>query len=1156
MTGTVPPRISDAGERDRIERSGLDQTLFVEAGAGTGKTHELVERVVNLVLVGGVRLRDIAAITFTEAAAAELRDRIREAFEKRADETAGTEEERTCRQAVADVDEAAIGTLHAFCLRILSEHPLAVGLPPRVVILDEVGSQLAFERRWERFVDALHTRPDAEELVLHAWAVDVRIESRSGLSAAFKDVAAVFNNNWDRLGLLAEELLTPLPAPDWSALERAAAALAALPAQCRDEGDGLLARVRHISDETQLALSESDVVRRLSLVRRHVDGWKAGGSGVKGNWDDKVAAQAVVNEVGEAARAIVAGATDAVLRGLSARLARFTCDAADERRAEGRLEFHDLLVLARRLVRTSNEACAALRRRYTRLLLDEFQDTDPIQIEVAVRIAATVGGNGATTTATDEPWQEVDTEEGRLFFVGDPKQSIYRFRRADIKLFLDARDRFAGAAPVLLGHNFRTVEMVLDWLNHAFTTLMPEEVAGAQPRYEPLVADRRDGPGDHRVVVLGGAHAVKAGELRAIEAADVAAAIATIRDDPGAWPVYDRTTKRWRDPHMADVTVLLPTRTSLRQLEDALDGAGVPYRVDTGTLVYDTQEVREVLDALRAIDDPADAIALVSALRSPLYACSDVELFTYHQAGGRWDIRRHPPAGIGPDHRVALAMGHLRSLWEQRWWLEPSAMALRLVEERKAFALAFAHRRPREVWRRLRFLVDQARAFAEADGGDLRAFLDWAELQRHEGSRVHEPLLPETDDDAVSILTIHGAKGLEFPITVVSGVTTVLGQRRRGVEVRWGEGDRPEVKLTKATRTDNFDRLADIELEMDDYERVRLLYVACTRARDHLVVCTHHIPGKESYGVWLRAVTADVEDTLCRRLPDVTVEMSVPAPDALPVPSAQVPAPPPDDDRVAWIAARTALLERERRPRFLSATALAQLGDEPNQPETDETDVASGEALSVEESGPPPARPWRRGRAATAVGRAVHATLELVDLATAEGLDDLAAQHAYLEAVPEAAATIAALARSALAAPSVRAAVASGRYWRELYVAAPVGEVAIEGYIDLLWETDAGLVIVDYKTDTIGTEAAMADTSTAAKVDRYARQLAGYAIALESATELSVTAATLLFCTKDGPVERPVPDFEAVRASVTAQVAVASAPTGDRTGRGVGATGG
>ncbi|MDP9401792.1 MAG: UvrD-helicase domain-containing protein [Actinomycetota bacterium] len=1105
MTGAL----SDAAERQRIERTGLSETLFVEAGAGTGKTHELVERIANLVVAAGVRLRDVAAITFTEAAAAELRDRIREAFEVRADEAGDADERATCRQAVADVDQAAIGTLHAFCLRILSEHPLEAGLPPRVDILDEVSSQLAFERRWGRFVDELFADAGAEELVVRAWLLDVVIEPRTAGSASLKDVARVFNDNWDRIGAAAAEVPATLGEPDWSAFEAAAAALSVLPGRCTGVDDKLLERMTEVLAGAGAVLGEKDPSRRLTLVRQRVGKWKSSNLGQQRNWPDKLEAQRAVDAVGEAAGAVVAGACNTVMRALSAHLARFTRDAAESRRAEGRLEFHDLLVLARRLLRTSGEARAALRRRYTRLLLDEFQDTDPIQIEVAVLIASAAGAEapGAGDEAGARAWDEVATEAGRLFFVGDPKQSIYRFRRADIELFLAARDRFAGPTPVRLRQNFRTVEPVLAWVNHAFGKLMADEVPGAQPGYEAVVAHRADAPADHRVVVLGGARDLKAGPLRQLEATDVAAAINGIREDPGPWPVYDRGTKQWRPPRMADVTILLPTRTSLRQLEDALDAAGVPYRVDTGTLVYDTQEVREVLDALRAVDDPADAIALVSALRSPLYACSDVDLFTYHQAGGRWDVRRNPPAGVDAGHPVVRAMAHLRSLHEQRWWLEPSAMALRLVEERQAFALAFAHRRPREVWRRLRFLVDQARAFSEAVGGDLRAFLDWAELQRHEGSRVHEPLLPETDDDAVSILTIHGAKGLEFPITVVSGVTTAPRRRNSGVQVIWN-GDQPEVKLTKGTRTDNFDRLADIEAEMDVYERRRLLYVACTRARDHLVVCTHNKPGSESYGSWLTEVTADVEGTLCRRLAEAT---AAPAPAPRVEPAIPVPAPPPDDDgRAGWLAAREALLERERRPRFLSATALAQLVEHPDAPDEADPEPA-------EDAGSPPARPWRRGRAGTAIGRAVHATLQLVDLATGDGLEDLAAQHAHIEAVPEMAGTVVALARSALAAPSVKAAVASGRYWRELYVAAPAGDVTIEGYVDLLYETGDGLVILDYKTDTVSTEVAMAE-----KLDRYAIQLGGYATALETATGLAVAGAFLVFCTANGPVEKAV----------------------------------
>nr|MDQ3385860.1 UvrD-helicase domain-containing protein [Actinomycetota bacterium] len=768
----------------------------------------------------------------------------------------------------------------------------------------------------------------------------------------------------------------------------------------------------------------------------------------------------------------------------------------EQRRAEGLLDFHDLLVLARRLVRTSPGARAALHERYQRLLLDEFQDTDPIQIEVAVLIAAAVEDG-----TVDRPWSEVAAEPGRLFFVGDPKQSIYRFRRADIGLFLDARDAFGGTSPVPLTQNFRTVAPILDWVNHVFSQLMDAEVARAQARYRPLTAFRVDQPSDHRVVLLGGPREGKAGELREQEAQAVADAIATIREDPGAWPVQDERTKAWRDPRMSDITILVPTRTSLRQLEDALDAEGIPYRVATGTLVYDTQEVREVLDALRALDDPGDAVALVSALRSPLYACSDVDLFTFHEAGGHWDLRRPTPAALPEDHPVVAGVHHLRSLWEVRWWHEPSALLERLLRERQAFPLAFGHRRPREVWRRLRFVVDQARAFEEAGGGGLRPFLAWADLQRSEGSRVHEPMQAERDDDAVSILTIHGAKGLEFPITILSGASTLVGGGRRGVGVLW-DGDLPELKLKANAKTEHFDRLADIEAEMDVHERRRLLYVACTRARDHLVVSTFHTPGKDSFGRWLHDLSGEEAQGGWRTMPP---RQEAPA-SAPPV----TPPFPPIDDREGWVAARAALLAERGRPGFVSATAIA----------TQAADLAADLAPAEEADGAARAEtPWRRGRAGTAIGRAVHATLQLHDGEPAT-IDDLATKHAHVEAVPDAAATIAALVRSALQAPTVVAARAARRSWRELYVAAPVGDRSVEGYIDLLYETPEGLVLVDYKTDVISGPAE-ADRKTA----RYALQTATYALALEVSTGLEVVAAHLVFCTMGPPLERVVPDL-------------------------------
>ncbi|MEZ5259260.1 MAG: 3'-5' exonuclease [Ilumatobacteraceae bacterium] len=342
-------------------------------------------------------------------------------------------------------------------------------------------------------------------------------------------------------------------------------------------------------------------------------------------------------------------------------------------------------------------------------------------------------------------------------------------------------------------------------------------------------------------MLLGGAHEgkVSAGELRELEAASVAEAIDAILADPDAWPVRDpdaeraagggRGVQRWRRPTLGDITILVPTRTSLTFLRTALESHHIPYRLATGTLVYDTQEIRDLVSTLKAIDDPSDTISLVAALRSPLFACSDVDLFTWTHAGGVWDLRSDAPDALPPDHPVASAIGALRQLWRDRWWLTPAQLLDRVMSERRAMVLAFGDPRHREVWRRLRFFSDQARTFEESGGVGLRAFLAWVELQGEDRARVHEPLLPETDDDAVQIMTVHGSKGLEFPITILSGLTTAPNSGQRGLSILWEEDRPPSVRLRRNLQTGNHDLRADLEAEMDGYEKDRLLYVALTR---------------------------------------------------------------------------------------------------------------------------------------------------------------------------------------------------------------------------------------------------------------------------------------------------------------------------------------
>lgn len=1114
----APTALVDDEARTRISATGLHELLFVEAGAGTGKTKQLVDRVVALVLDAGVPMRAIAAITFTEAAASELRARVREAFERLIEDVTTSAPRRLgAEQALADLDGAAIGTVHAFAQRILSEHPVEAGLPPHVEVLDEVETLLAFGRRWEEQVDRMFADPALDDVIICARLLGVRVDHAR--MPSLRDIATVFADNWDRIEAIAATPVA-LPAVDRGPALAAMAALDPVLDRCRAVADDKLAE-RLLGFETEMAsvrrTLESGSDRAVWRAIAGCEKWSHKNLGKADAYGGKDGKQAVVDTVIAAETALEElrlQAADAVLTVFAGEVARFTLASARERRREGRLEFHDLLVLARELLRTDAEARRSLHDRYERLLVDEFQDTDPIQIEVATLIAASVTGPDPVPGR----WEDVAVEPARLFFVGDPKQSIYRFRRADIGLFLQARDRFAGEA-VRLTTNFRTVAPILAWVNDVFGGLMAEEIPGRRPQYEPLAARREPSAADHRVTLLGVPHEkaekLKAGPLRELEAATVADAIAGILADPDAWPVEEKGTPgSWRPARPEDIAILIPTRTSLGVLTDALRERGVEFRAETGTLVYETQEVRDLVAVLRAIAFGSDAIALVAALRSAIFACADDDLVTYVAAGGRWEIGRTPPVDLSPDHPVVAALDYLDGLRSTRWWTGPSDLLERLVEDRQVMALGFGAPRARDVWRRVRFLIDQARLFESSQSADLVEFVAWCELQRSDMARVHEPLLPESDDHAVRIMTMHGAKGLEFPITVLSGLTTKISGRRAGVRVLF-DGDRVEVSARKGVGTVGFDRRADLEVEMDEEEKLRLLYVACTRARDHLLIGAHHIEGSQSFAQMVWEAASGRPQDHWRHVPG-------PAPATLVVHDAPESVAPVDAAAVVaahreWCESRERLLTRGRVARTISATELRQAaaGGVALDAEADDGEAGTVAALVVA-TGDEHAPAWRRGRAATAFGRAVHAVLEAGPGSAAE-LAARARQAAAVEGLATRAEEVAAAAGSALRAAVVAAAGSDAR--RELYVAAPVGGRTIEGFVDLLVPTPDGYLVVDYKTDAI-TDPAARDRKTR----DYAVQLAAYALVIEAVTGTAVAGGVLVFADAAGgaPVERRI----------------------------------
>ncbi|WP_432877732.1 UvrD-helicase domain-containing protein [Kribbella sp. CA-245084] len=1174
-------QLLDGAARDRI-RSDTETTLFVEAGAGSGKTHALVDRVTTLVLRDGVPLRTIAAVTFTEKAGAELRDRLRVEFERARKGDA----RELADGALDDLDSASIGTLHAFAQQILLAHPIEAGLPPLIDVLDEVGSSVAFEERWAELQQQLLDDDSIAEPLLLAMAVGVELKH-------LRSLARLFGNDWD---LIAERVLVDPPElvamPDLTGLIAAAAQIGGAVDSCLDPEDRLLPKLVQIRELGLMLDAATDQETQLAILQT-LRGLKVGRIGRKENWPDVAKVRGDCTEVVEVAGSLVELLLDACLRHLSHWIAERVLESAELRRAEGRLEFHDLLVLARDLLRRDAAVRGDLQERFERLLLDEFQDTDPIQIELAVRIAGGV-------EADAEDWRDVEVPDGRLFVVGDPKQSIYRFRRANIATYLTAQDLLGET--VALTTNFRTVPPILNWINTVFATLIQPQEA-AQPSYQSLSPHRTNptapphpgttspgrpstGPGASSSVRPGSrAHPraadhsaepapVNGDQLSMFDDADATlfdedssdseqlADVATVlpfrrrgdsvaanvpgdlppdlspeEDDPSAgpavtilgpephddlpraqasvlrereatdvasvveqalregWLVYDDRAESWRPAEAGDIAVLVPARTSLPFLEDALDRADIPYRAEASSLVYQTAEVRNLLACARALGDPSDQLALVTTLRSPLFGCGDDDLYTWKRSGGSFTLTAPVPDQL-LTHPVGDAMEWLRRTHYAARWLTPSEVLAKIVADRRMLEVAAIGPRARDAWRRIRFVVDQARAWSEVEHGGLRSYLAWAAHQGEETSRVAEAVLPETDADAVRVMTIHAAKGLEFPIVILSGMTAAPN-RQRGVQVLWPPDGGYAVKLKSSVQTEDFDLVQPVDEQMDDYERRRLLYVAATRARDHLIVSLHRSGNRRhSSNAELLASAGGVE------APHSTLFTGPPVPDREPSGSPDVT---PPISRTEWETRASAAQAASRARSAQSASGLEGTG-----PEVALDDIDPGTAKAARDLELPP---WTKGRYGTAIGRAVHAVLQVVDLSTGAGLESAVSTQCLAEGVLEYADVVTALVRSALASDVVKRAAAR-EHWRESYVGTvqPDGTV-LEGFVDLIYREDDGrLTIVDYKTDAI--PAAALDS----RVAYYAPQLQAYSAILPN-----TGPPILLFLNPSGAIERQVP---------------------------------
>lgn len=1129
---TTPAQdLPDQRARARVE-SDTAATLFVEAGAGTGKTYALVQRLGALLLTDSVPIEQIAAITFTEKAAAELRDRLRVFLvDARADGDPRAD------HALAGLDTAAIGTLHSFALRLLSENPLEAGIPPRVTAQQDTAEAAAVEELW-RDCAALLFGSGREDVMggLLVGAVDDLLDA--GVSTrAFRELVEALHRDWDRLPTAPLHIPHLVggalpPTPDLSEVTAAMGSILAWRDSCQDEADKLLAKLgEHEAWLENLTASLDDPSATPTWVELLAAPVGPGNAGRAAAWGDKATVDAIKTEI-KALPALCTSALEAHWRPRIAvvldALTPVVRDHAAARRRHGTLQFHDQLVLARELLR--DEAVRArVRQRYTRILIDEFQDTDPIQLDLAELLTGAQAGDAAET--------------GRLFTVGDPKQSIYRFRRADISTYLRARTGRGGAGVEIerLSTNFRCSRAVLDWVNTVFTEVLTE-AEGVQPEYRALEAapnrpahDPTHGP---EPFVFRGEDASDHCPPDATddqrrhwtEATDVARVIATaIRE---GW-THETKDGDQTPVTLGDIAILLPSRGSLPMLETSLDHAGIDYRAEASSIVYGTPEIRDLLLAVRAIATTADEASLVGALRSPLFGCGDDDLLRWRAGGGTWALGAKTPDQL-EDSPVAEGMRYLAAL--SRGTRRPGEILERLVEERLVFESVAESPRRRDLWRRIRFVIEHAWQWEEsADDparADLRDYAAWALALTADDARVPEAAIPEIGVDAVRITTIHASKGLEYPMVVLAGMSR--GWPNSNERLLWTGGDgapRPAASFSRAVRDPDFAAAADRESEHSMAERVRLLYVATTRAESRLAVSGHGYVMTKGSKPKPRKLWGSLFGSVMER-PDgpVLVEYGEDLLDASAAPPVDVPD--PDD----WAARSRQISSRSEERAGWSATRIVH-PDSPDSPE--ELAVAlplparlaaalrarfALEAARDEELPPPPrTTPAASG---TDIGTAVHHLAEHTDLVqhvapdgtpgedwarwaagqlTALGLGnrDARASDAVTEMV--------AIARTALTSASVRRA-ATLPHRAELPVAGTLAtedgtRVAVDGVVDLVVEEpDGSLSVIDYKTDV---------SVTTTTVDEYLLQLCAYAELLSTTTGRPVSVIELVFCRGD-----------------------------------------
>ena len=856
MTPVLDPQLDDRAARQRI-RTSLTESLLVEASAGTGKTTELVARIVAVLASGLTTISHIVAVTFTNKAAGELKLRVRQELDSAREKASSITERTNIENALEHLEEASIGTIHSFCAQILRERPVEATVDPAFEELSEQQAARIFERAFRAWFqqklaqgapalrraltrlasrDSWENSPPITQLQFAAWKL---IEWRDH-PAKWRHVPFDRNSQIDQL---IEQVKL----------------VAEAASHCRKFNDNLVRSLRPAQalitwiERSEAATRARDYDTLESLAIKLLRDLKRDLKKGSGFFAQSVPREQVV-QAREALIANLAQFHAAADADLAALLRAEMWDLVETynamKRRSGKLDFLDLLILARDLVRDNAEVRRYLQDRFTHIFIDEFQDTDPLQAEILLLLSA---GDPAQSN-----WHGVTPKPGKLFLVGDPKQSVYKFRRADVVLYREIRDALGtrGVGILQLTTSFRALEPIQHCVNNAFHPEMTDDAQAGQAAYSPLRGSTPPIPGQPNLIALPvprpyGSQRISKMSIDACLPDTIVAFVEWLVRKSG-WKVRDpENPEQFLPVTEKQICILFRRFTNFgrditRDYVKSLEAREIPHLLVGSKSFHNREEVETLRTALTAVEWPEDELAVFATLKGSLFAISDNLLLRFHQELGGLHPFRKLPETLPPEFKpVAEALSLLADLHRDRNRRPIADTVNALLESARAHAGFALRPAGHQVLANVYRVSDLARSFELSGGISFRGFVEELETQSEKADSAEAPVLEE-GAEGVRLMTVHSAKGLEFPIVILADMTANIaaGDPDRFVDAREGLCATRLLRCAPWELRDNESQ----ERLRERAEGVRVAYVAATRARDLLVVPA---VGDEEFEGWL-----------------------------------------------------------------------------------------------------------------------------------------------------------------------------------------------------------------------------------------------------------------------------------------------------------------